>query len=83
MTTAYVCRYVVVTEVRYVRVGWRSEFFVGVEDPDPAAALFHEGNCSPRFETADAAASAALRRGVEFARALPDPIVIGLLTLHS
>ncbi|TCG04591.1 hypothetical protein BZM27_39850 [Paraburkholderia steynii] len=85
MTTANVRRYVVVTEERYDRKVWRSEFFVGVDSADPATALFREGDYtdSPQFETPDDAASAALRRGVEFASSLPDPDVIGLLTLHS
>jgi hypothetical protein len=56
---------------------------VGVEDPDPAAALFREADCSPPFDTPDAAASAALQRGIEFASSLGAPQVIGLLTLYS
>lgn len=83
MATAHVHRYVIVTEERCDRDAWRSGFFVGVGEPDPATALFREGNCPMCFSTADAAAGAALRRGVEFAGSLPDPDVIGLLTLHG
>jgi hypothetical protein len=82
MATAKVRRYVVVTEERYERNAWRSAFFVGVDDADPAAALFRERDCSPPFDTADAAAGAALQRGVEFASSLGAPQVIGLLTLY-
>lgn len=42
MATANVCRYVIVTEERYDRNAWRSEFFVGIDSPDPASALFRE-----------------------------------------
>ncbi|TCK84184.1 hypothetical protein [Paraburkholderia sp. BL9I2N2] len=83
MATAKVSRYVVVTQERCDKDYWRSEFFVGVDDPDPATAIFRESNCSPRFGTPEAAAGAALQRGVEFASTLRDPGVIGLLTLHD
>lgn len=43
-----------------------------VDDPDPATAIFHESNCSPQFGTPDAAAGAALQRGVGFASSLPE-----------
>ncbi|RKT13413.1 hypothetical protein B0G69_6562 [Paraburkholderia sp. RAU2J] len=82
MTTANVRRYVVNTQETYERNAWRSAFFVGVDDPDPTAAFFGESSPGPLFSTADGAASAALRRGVEFAGGLPDPAVIGLLTLY-
>jgi hypothetical protein len=83
MTNITVNRYVAVTEERYERDGWRSAYFVCVDDQDPAAALFREGDGSPSFDTPSAAASAALRRGVEFASSLRDPKLIGLLKLYS
>ena len=83
MATANVGRYVVVTKERYERDAWRSEYFVGAGDPDPANALFREYDCSPPFGSPEEAAMSALQRGVEFARSLRDPTVIGLLTLHS
>ena len=49
MATANVGRYVVVTKERYERDAWRSEYFVGAGDPDPANALFRECDCSPPF----------------------------------
>lgn len=83
MATASVGRYVVVTKERYERDAWRSECFVGIDAPDLANVLFREGDCSPPFDGPDEAARSALQRGVDFARSLGDPEVIGLLILHS
>lgn len=63
MAIANVRQYVVVTQEKYERHLWRSTFYVGVDDPDPASMLFQEADCRPAFETADAAA--ALRSNAE------------------
>jgi hypothetical protein len=83
MATANVGRYVVFTEETYERDAWRSEFFVSIDEPDLASALLREGDSSVRFATSDAAADAAIQRGVDLAHCLPDPVVMGLLTLRS
>ena len=50
MATANVGRYVVVTKERYEWDAWRSECFVGIDDPDLANVLFREGDCSLPFD---------------------------------